>query len=176
MTHTIKFRDGTRMGWDAYRMMMKGEISPFKAVAVSRGSATRPSGGDGQPQLAYDAKPRWARDQGNGGLTRAYTDATNNYLRDAGLSEEDCKVVASVLEKYVDAGAEAEDQENLTMREEDRVRVGGPRGPVGAGDRKMALDQYDQFGRPRRLLAAPMAPAGSRRGLDIPGIEKIRVL
>jgi hypothetical protein len=58
---------------------------------MGQGAPSRPQPVGG----AYDAKPKWARDQSNGGtLSRVYTDATNNYLRDAGLSEEDCNVIA----------------------------------------------------------------------------------
>jgi hypothetical protein len=33
---TIAFRDGTRMDWNSYRMLMRGEISPFRAVGTAR--------------------------------------------------------------------------------------------------------------------------------------------
>jgi hypothetical protein len=58
------------------------------------------------------------------------------------------------------------------------VRTGGMRGPVGSGDRRMALDQLDEFGRPRRLLVTPQAPGGESRGFTerFPDADKIRVL
>ena len=178
------------MGWDAYRMLMKGEISPFRAVAETQrqpaAGRTRPQSAAGGPWAgaAYDQAPpaKWdqaprrrARDQ-NGSLSRVYADATNNYLKDAGLSEEDLQVISSVLEKYVDPGAS--DAENLEMPEEQQIRVGGPRGPVGAADRgrRFALDE-DQHGQLRRNLAVAM-PLDQSRGFAarFPGVDRIKIV
>jgi hypothetical protein len=179
----IKFGDGHQMPWDSYRRMMKGEISPFKAVAETR---RQPAAARARPTMALDAAPRWqARDQAppaakwdqqNGGrLSRVFVDATNNYLRDQGLSDEDCQTVAAVLKKYL---GEAEDAENLDRPDQQQIRVGGPRGPVGARDRRLALDEYDQFGRPRRLLATAQPLGGDARGFAarFPGAERIRTV
>jgi hypothetical protein len=179
------------MDWNNYRMLMKGEISPYAAVAraqpqpAARGARGKPGWGG----AAYDAAlPRRSRDQstapaakfddqvGSGQLGRSYVDATNSYLRNAGLSDEDCEVVAAVLQKYVDPGAS--DAENLNMPEQQQIRVGGPRGPVGAGDRRLALDELDMFGRPRRELVTAMLPGSESSGFSrrFPSATKIRVL
>jgi hypothetical protein len=167
--HTIRFPNGRTVPWSEYRKMM---LKPRN------------------PGMAYDAKPAWlARDQasgpggparfdqvGSGQLARSYVDATNSYLRNAGLSDEDCEVIDAVLQKYVDAGAE--DAENLKMPDEQQIRVGGPRGPVGAGDRRLALDERDMFGRPRRLFATAQPLGGDDRGFAarFPGAERIRTV
>jgi hypothetical protein len=180
----IKFRDGHQMSWDSYRRLMKGEISPFKAVAETRRqpavARARPQPAVGRPWsgAAYDQMPAPAAkfDQNGGRLSRVFVDATNNYLRDAGLSDEDCEVIDAVLQKYVDPGAE--DAENLDMPDQQQIRVGGPRGPVGAGDRgrRFALDE-DQHGQLRRNLAVAM-PLDQSRGFAgrFPEAVKIRVL
>jgi hypothetical protein len=133
---------------------------------------------DQAPAAMWDQRGarRRARDQNGGQLSRVFTDATNNYLRDQGLSGEDCQAVAAILEKYVDPGAE--DAENLKMPDEQQIRVGGPRGPVGAADRgRLAHDAFDQHGQPRRNLAVAM-PLDQSRGFAgrFPEASKIRVL
>ena len=100
--HRIRFPSGRTVPWPVYREMMLKRRNPV---------------------MAYDAKPAWlARDQapaakwdqmGAGRLDRTYVGATNSYLRNAGLSDEDCGVIDAVLQKYVDPGAE--DAENLEM-------------------------------------------------------------
>jgi hypothetical protein len=157
--HTIKFRDGHSMGWDAYRRLMKGEISPFRAVALSR------------PKMALDAAPRWqARDQalpakwdqaGGGSLSRTFIDATNKFLADQGLSEEDCQMIGAILEKYA---AVAADEETLEMAMPKKIPV-GPRGQIGgASDRRLALDEYDTHGTRRCVLARAMPLGLDDRG------------
>jgi hypothetical protein len=165
------------MEWDAYRKMMLGQISPFQAVAQRQPAAGRASPTGKSWAGAMDQAPRRrARDQ-SGSLTRVYADATNNYLKDAGLSEEDLQVISAVLEKYVDPGAA--DAENLKMPDEQQIRVGGPRGPVGAADRgrRLAHDEFDMHGRLRRNLAVAM-PLDHSRGFTgrFPEAAKIRVL
>jgi hypothetical protein len=121
------------------------------------------------------AAPAAKWDQKNGGrLSRVFVDATNNYLRDQGLSDEDCQTVAAVLQKYL---AGATDWETLEMPDEQQIRIGGPRGPVGAADRRLALDAFDQHGQPRRNLATAM-PLDQSRGFTarFPGADRIRVL
>ena len=170
---TIAFGDGSSMPWLTFRAMMMNEISPSRAVALSR------------PKMALDAAPRWqARDQAapparwdeqGPGLSRTYVDATNNYLRDAGLSDEDCQAVAAILEKY----AAAAEDENLEMAPEKQIRVGGPRGPVGNADRgRLAHDEFDMHGQARRVLARAMPLGGDDRGFAarFPGAERIRTV
>jgi hypothetical protein len=182
---TIRFHDGHHMSWDSYRRLMKGEISPFKAVTETRrqpavararpqaparrvwfGAAYDQAGGPGGPAM-------W--DQTGGSLSRPFIDATNKFLADQGLSEEDCQAVSAILEKYA---AVAGDEENLEMAPPSRVPVGGPRGPVGAADRRLALDELDMFGRPRRELVTAMLPGSESSGFSrrFPSATKIRVL
>jgi hypothetical protein len=164
------------MDWNVYRRMMNGEISPAAAVARSRHG----------PAGALDAAlpRRRARDQNGGRLDGSYVRATAEYLRAAGLAQEDLDRINEILDQYVEE-APAEDAENLKMREDPKIRVGGPRGTVGsmdayrlAADRRMSLDQFDQFGRPRSQPATPMAPGGAGRGFHgrFPEAGKIRVL
>jgi hypothetical protein len=132
---------------------------------------TRPS-----PAGALDEKPRrQARDQQSGKLDGAYCRATDQFLRDNGLPDEDVEAISQILAKYAEEPAE---DENLEMREDPRVRVGGTRGTVGASDRRMALDTLDLYGRPRSLPATPMLPGGDDRGFTerFPDAAKIRTL
>jgi hypothetical protein len=77
--HTIRLPNGRAIPWSEYRAMMLKRRNPV---------------------MAYDAKPAWlARDQNNGGLTRVYTNATNEHLAKAGVSAEDCDVISRILEK-----------------------------------------------------------------------------
>jgi hypothetical protein len=163
----ITFRDGGRMPRPTYQAMMSGEISPFKAVAGSRR----------EPAGAYDAAmPKWqARDQQNGGrLDGSYVRATAEYLKKAGVALADLDTIAGILDQYVDEEPAA-DSENLEMPPDPKIGVGTPRGQVGASDRRMALDQFDQFGRPRNL-ATPMLPGGDDRGFSkrFPEAARIR--
>jgi hypothetical protein len=102
---------------------------------------------------------RSARDQNGGKLTQPYCDATRKYLGDNGVDPDDVAKVMAVLNPYI---AEPAEDENLAMRDDPKVVVGGPRGAVGAQDRHLALDQLDQYGRPRSLLATPVSLSGSR--------------
>ena len=115
----------------------------------------RPLPGAPVPAGALDAAPRWlARDQ-TGGLARTYVDATAKYLRNAGLPDEDLDVIGRILDKYVGEPAAA-DAENLEMAPEKQIRVGGPRGPVGATDRLLAADRQLPEAH-RRLLPRPVS-------------------
>jgi hypothetical protein len=72
------------------------------------------------------------------------------------------------------------DSENLKMPDEQRIRVGGPRGPIGAADRgrRFALDEEsDMFGRRRRNFARPM-PVGGDDGFSrrFPNAVRIRTV
>jgi hypothetical protein len=156
------------MPWNTYRAMMTNEISPFKAVSA----AVR------EPAAAHDAAlpRRHARDQAGGRLSQAYCDATEKFLGDNGVDPDDVAGIIKTLSQYIEE-APAEDEENLRMREEDRIRVGGPRGPVGAADRRrMALDELDQNGQPRRNLATAMSLGGDDRGFSrrFPRADRIR--
>jgi hypothetical protein len=84
--------------------------------------------------------------------------------------------IAGLLGAHVEEQAAAEDEENLRMREDPKIRVGGPRGPVGGQDRRFALDALDQFGQPRRNLATPMPLGGDDRGFSgrFPEAARIR--
>jgi hypothetical protein len=180
----IEFRDGTRMGWDAYRMLMKGEISPFKAVAETRPqpaaarARSRPAAsawsGAAYDQASGPGGPARFDQTGGGSLSRPFIDATNKFLADQGLSEEDCQAISAILEKYA---AIAGDEENLEMAPEKQIRVGGPRGPVGAGDRRLALD-VDMFGRPRRELVTAMLPGSESSAFNrrFPGVDRIKIV
>jgi hypothetical protein len=167
----ISFKDGGRMDWNDYRRMMNGEISPRAAVARMRR----------EPAGAYDAAMprRQARDQ-NGRLDGAYVRATNEFLKKAGVASADLDAIAAILDQYVEVEeAPAEDEENLSLTkplrdpatgrelpEGKQVRTGGPRGPVGSAEdhRRYALDELDQFGRPRRNLVTAMPLGGDDRG------------
>ena len=99
------------------------------------------------------------------------------FLADQGLSEEeeDCQAIAAVLEKYA---AVAADEENLEMATPSRISVGPPRGQIGgAQDRRLALDELDQYGQPRRELVSAV-PLDRRPGFSarFPGADRIRVL
>jgi hypothetical protein len=169
----IKFRDGQRVPWPIHRAIMLGELSPQAAVAQMRR----------EPAGAYDqAFRRGARDQirdrpqNGGGLSQVYCDATRKFLADNALDPADIDAVMSVLSKYTEEPP-AGDEENPEMPEGKRVRVGGPRGPVGASDRRhMALDQFDQFGQPRSNPATPMPLGGDDRGFSrrFPDAARIR--
>jgi hypothetical protein len=151
---TIAFADGQRMPWMTYRAMMNNEISPFKAVAASRRDAAAYDqalrrGARDQSAIpvssTLDDKRRRARDQGT--LTPEFCNATRQYLTAAGLPEEDVEAVAQIIGKYA-GEMPAEDSETLEMPEAKRISV-GPRGQIGASDRRFALDALDQHGRPR---------------------------
>ena len=130
--HTIKFQDGGRMDWNLYRRMMNGEISPQAAVARTRR----------EPAGAYDAampRRRVARDQEGGKLSQPYCDATRKFLGDNGVDPDDVAAVMRILDQYVEEPP-AEDEENLRMREDPKIRVGGPR--AGAGRRKAPIGGF----------------------------------
>jgi hypothetical protein len=129
--------------------MMLGEISPQAAVARMRRSP--------EPAGALDeALPRRrARDQNGGKLDGSYCRATDQFLRSSGLPDEDVEAVMQILGKSAEEEPAAEDSEEMAMRPDPKIGVGGPRGPGGASDRRFALDQYDQFGRPRRFDGDP---------------------
>ena len=168
--HRIRFPSGRTVPWPVYREMMLKRRTPA---------------------MAYDAAPAWlARDQaggpggpakfdqtGGGSLSRPFIDATNTFLADHGLSEEDCQAVSAILEIYA---AVAADAENLEMPDQQQIRVGGPRGPVGAADRgrRMAHDEFDMHGQARRVLARamPLGDADRAFAARFPGAERIRTV
>jgi hypothetical protein len=166
---TVQFKDGNAMAWPAYRSIMLGEISPQAAVAAMRR----------EPAGALDAAlpRRQARDQEGGKLSQPYCDATRKFLGDNGMDPDDVAAVMEILDRYVEQ-APAEDEENLKMRPDRPIGIGGPRGPVGAADRRrFALDELDQFGRPHSNPATPMSVGGPRGFTDrFPDAAKIRTL
>jgi hypothetical protein len=156
---------------DAVADVSRDDERPDLAAGRGRPDATAPVG-------ALDAAlpRRRARDQG-GMLTPEYCDATKRYLAAAGLPDEDLDAVGEILDRYV-SEMPAEDEENLGLTkplrdpatgkelpEKEKVRVGGPRGPVGGADRRMAWDQLDEIGR-QRTLASPLPLGGNDRGFS----------
>jgi hypothetical protein len=73
--------------------------------------------------------------------------------------------------------AEEVASEDLQMEPRNQILTGGTRGPVGATDRRYALDELDQYGQPRRNLATAM-PLGGDRGFSsrFPEADRIRTV
>ena len=140
---------------------MNGEISPRAAVMAQ--TRREPAGGG-----AYDAAlpRRQARDQAGGRLDATYVSATKKFLDAAGLDPADLDAIGKILDQYVEE-APAEDSENLTMAPKKTIQVGGPRGPIGAQDRRRFVydKPRDQFGRPRSLTS-PLSLDGDDRGFS----------
>jgi hypothetical protein len=181
----VTFKDGQKMDWPLYRELMLGKLSPQAAVARSRR----------EPAGAYDAAlpRRQARDQNGGRLDGPYVRATAEYLRAAGLAQEDLDAIGKILDRYVDEAEPAEDSEQLRatkplrdpatgleLPEEETIKVGGQRNRVGGAQdrRRFALDELDQYGRARNNPVTAMPLGGDDRGFSrrFPGAERIRTV
>jgi hypothetical protein len=96
------------------------------------------------------------------------------YLAAAGLPATAVEEVGRLLGEYVSGETAAED---LQMGPRNQILTGGPRGPVGATDRRMARDELDQFGQPRRLLATAMSPGGGDQFSErFPDTSRLKVV